>query len=316
MTSDDGFSDLFYSSTDGLKLHARVYGEGIEGPAPAICLPGLTRNARDFHELAIHLSQKAEMPRKVVVFDYRGRGRSSYDRNWRNYDVVVEAGDIIAGMIAAGVEHGHFIGTSRGGLIIHVLAATRPAALKTVVLNDVGPVVEGEGLAQIRAYLTRGPKPKTMAEAVAVQRATHGPAFPALTEADWARFTAAIYREQNGRPAPDFDPALLNIVKAYNLNQPLPTLWQQFEGLCGLPLLVIRGANSKLLSAATLAEMARRHPNCETVTVEGQGHAPLLETGALPQTISAFFEKADISEDRAATPPPARPENGTLSSRV
>ena len=107
------------------------------------------------------------------------------------------------------------------------------------------------------------------------------------------RFTAAIYREQSGRPESDFDPALLNAVKGFNLNKPLPVLWQQFEGLCGVPLLAIRGANSKLLSAATLAEMARRHPNCETVTVEGQGHPPLLETGTLPETISAFFEKAD-----------------------
>ncbi len=296
MTPADGFSDLFYSSTDGLQLHARVYGERIVGPAPAVCLPGLSRNVRDFHGLAIHLSQKAAIPRKVVAFDYRGRGRSSYDRNWRNYNVAVEAGDVIAGLIAAGIEHGHFIGTSRGGLIIHMLGAMRPAVLKTVVLNDVGPVIEGEGLAQIRSYLTRGPKPKTMAEAIAIQRATHGPAFPALTEADWARFTAAIYREQAGRPESDFDPALLNAVKAFNLNKPLPVLWQQFEGLCGVPLLVVRGANSKLLSTATLAEMARRHPNCETITVEGQGHPPMLETGTLPETISAFFEKAEAED--------------------
>ncbi len=296
MLPADGFSDLFYSSTDGLQLHARVYGERIVGPTPAVCLPGLTRNARDFHALAIHLSQKAAIRRNVIAFDYRGRGRSSYDRNWRNYDVAVEAGDIVAGLIAAGIERGHFIGTSRGGLIIHMLGAKRPALLKTIVLNDIGPAVEGEGLAKIRSYLTQRLKPKTMTEAVAIQRATHGPAFPALTEADWARFTAAIYREQSGRPELDFDPALLNAVKDFNLNKPLPVLWQQFEGLCGVPLLAIRGANSKLLSAATLAEMARRHPNCETVTVEGQGHPPLLETGTLPETISEFFEKADAED--------------------
>jgi pimeloyl-ACP methyl ester carboxylesterase len=293
MTPQPGFSDLFYSATDGLQLHARVYGESITGPAPAICLPGLTRNARDFHALAMYLSQKAAIPRKVVAFDYRGRGRSSYDRDWRKYDVAVEAGDIVAGLITAGVEHGHFIGTSRGGLIIHVLAALRPAAIKTVVLNDVGPVLEGEGLAQIRSYLERGPKPATMTEAIAIQRATHGAAFPALTDEDWARFAAALYREQSGRPESDFDPALLKTLKGFNLNRPLPVLWQQFEGLRGVPLLAIRGANSKLLSAGTLAEMARRHPNCQTVTVEGQGHAPLLDTGTLPETISAFFEQAD-----------------------
>ena len=200
--ASDQFSDAFFTSKDGLRLHARVYSVPNSKRLPVVCLPGLTRNARDFHALAIHLSQKAAIRRKVIAFDYRGRGRSSYDRNWRNYDVAVEAGDIVAGLIAAGIERGHFIGTSRGGLIIHMLGAKRPALLKTIVLNDIGPAVEGEGLAKIRSYLTQGLKPKTMTEAVALQRATHGPAFPALTEADWERFTAAIYREQSGRSPP------------------------------------------------------------------------------------------------------------------
>jgi pimeloyl-ACP methyl ester carboxylesterase len=110
------FDDFFYASPDGLKLHARVYGAAIEGPTPAICLPGLTRNARDFHELAQYLSYEARTPRKVVAFDYRGRGQSEYDRDWRNYDALVEAGDIMTGLVALGIEHGAFIGTSRGGL--------------------------------------------------------------------------------------------------------------------------------------------------------------------------------------------------------
>ncbi len=291
MTSDTGFSDRFYTSSDGLKLHARVYGEANGAAAPVVCLPGLTRNARDFHELAIHLSQKIETPRQVIAFDYRGRGRSAFDRDWHNYNVVVEAGDIIAGLIALGVEHGHFIGTSRGGLIIHVLAGTRPTLLKSVVLNDVGPVLEGEGLAHIRSYLTRAPRPATMADAVAVQRTAHGAAFPALSDDDWLRYTKAIYREQSGRPERDFDPALLKTIKGLNLNRPLPDIWQQFEGLCGVPMLAIRGENSKLLAAETLAEMARRHPNCETVTVPGQGHPPMLETGTLPETIAGFLAR-------------------------
>lgn len=293
MDVSTGFSDFFYSAQDGLKLHARVYGEDGGKGLPVICLPGLTRNARDFHELALKLSRDPEKPRKVVAFDYRGRGRSAYDPNWKNYDVVVEAGDIVAGLVALGIEHGAFIGTSRGGLIIHVLAAMRPAALKAVVLNDIGPVVEGEGLAHIRAYLERAPKPKNLADAVAVQKAVHAQAFPALSDADWERFIRAIYREADGVPVADFDPALLNVVKGMDLSQPLPTLWPQFEGLSAVPMLAIRGANSKLLSAATLQEMARRHPDCQTVTVEGQGHAPLLETGQLPEIIAAFLALAE-----------------------
>jgi pimeloyl-ACP methyl ester carboxylesterase len=287
------FQDFFYSAPDGLKLHARVYGEESADTEPVVCLPGLSRNARDFHELALYLSRGQEQPRKVIVFDYRGRGLSAYDRNWKNYDVRVEAADIAAGLVAAGIEKAHFIGTSRGGLIIHGLGSLRPTAIKSVVLNDIGPVVEGEGLAQIRSYLERSPKPKDMAEAVTIQRAAHGAAFPALADADWQRFAAAIYRDHKGQPVADFDPALIKVVKAFDLDKPIPAIWHLFEALRGFPMLVIRGANSKLLSAATLAEMAHRHPNCQTITVEGQGHPPMLETGDLPRTIAAFLDRAE-----------------------
>ena len=290
--ADEGFSDFYYSSADGLKLHARIYGEA-NGALPVVCLPGLTRNARDFHDLALHLSRDAKTPRKVVAFDYRGRGGSAYDGNWRNYNVGVEAGDIVAGLVALGIEHAAFIGTSRGGLIIHLLAAMRPAALKAVVLNDIGPVVEVEGFAHIRAYLERAPKPASFAEAVVVQRNTHGNAFPALGDHDWQRMARAIYRDEAGKPVADFDPALLNTIAGLDLSQPLPALWPQFQGLASVPMLAIRGENSKLLSAGTLEEMARRHPAIETITVEGQGHAPMLETGQLPARIEAFLDRAD-----------------------
>jgi pimeloyl-ACP methyl ester carboxylesterase len=287
------FSDFFYSAPDGLSLHARIYGGRISGPLPAICLPGLTRNARDFHELALHLSRDAATPRMVVAFDYRGRGRSAHDRDWGNYNVVTEAEDVLAGLTAMGIAHGAFVGTSRGGLIIHVLAGMRPAVMKAVVLNDIGPVIEGAGLAHIRAYLERAPRPKSLADAVAIQRATHGQAFSALTDQDWERFVNALYRIEEGRPMADYDPALVKTVTSLDLNSPLPVLWPQFQGLCKIPLLAIRGANSRLLSAETLEEMARRHPAMEVVTIPGQGHAPLLETGNLPQKIAAFLAKAD-----------------------
>ncbi|MEX0408328.1 alpha/beta hydrolase [Aquibium sp. LZ166] len=291
MTETDGSRDFFYTSSDALRLHARIYGSG--GGLPVICLPGLTRNARDFHELALHLSRHGETGRTVVAFDYRGRGESERDANWRNYDVRVEAGDVLAGLTAMGIEHGVFIGTSRGGLIIHVLAAMRPGVLKGVVLNDVGPRIDGAGLAQIRSYLERAPKPNTLEEAVAIQRGAHGQAFSALGDADWDRQARANYRQEDGRLVPDYDPALLKTITSIDFNEPLPELWAQFHGLTTVPLLAIRGANSKLLSADTLKEMERRHPDLEAVTVEGQGHAPLLETGDLPATIAAFVARAE-----------------------
>jgi len=293
MASTDGFSDFFYSAPDGLKLHARVYGDLPQKTVPVVCLPGLSRNARDFHELALYLSRHETAPRKVVVFDYRGRGLSAYDRNWKNYNVVTEADDVVAGCIATGVEKAHFIGTSRGGLIIHRLGSVRPTLFKSLVLNDIGPVIEGEGLAQIRSYLERSPKPRDMAEAVAIQRTAHGAAFPALTEEDWQRFAGAIYRDDKGTPVADFDPALLKTLNSFDLDKPIPAIWHLFEALRSFPMLVIRGANSKLFTAATMAEMAHRHPGCETISVEGQGHPPLLDTGDLPARIAAFFDKAE-----------------------
>lgn len=288
------FTDFFYSANDGLELHARVYDAGAAaGALPVVCLPGLTRNARDFHELALHLSAGAATRRRVIAFDYRGRGLSARDRNWRNYDPLIEAGDVMAGLAALGVGHAAFVGTSRGGLIVFALAAMRPALLKAVVLNDIGPVVEGAGLVQIRAYLERAPRPRDMAEAAALQKAVQGTAFPALTDADWQRMAAAFYSEKNGRPVADFDPALLKTLKGIDLSKPLPQAWPQFLALRAVPLMVIRGENSSLLSADTLREMAKQHPDMRSVTVSGQGHAPLLETAGLPDKISAFLDSAD-----------------------
>jgi pimeloyl-ACP methyl ester carboxylesterase len=294
MAGNEGFQDLFYSAPDGLRLHARIYGAELDGEA-VVCLPGFAGTCREFHQLALRLSAGTGVRRKVIAFDYRGRGESAYDRDWRNYEVAVETGDIVAGLIVAGIPHGYFIGTSRGGLIIHALAAIRPTLLRAAVLNDVGPVVEGEGLAHIRSYLERAPKPKSFAEAVAIQRSAHGPAFPALGQEDWEHLTMAYYRNCDQAPVADHDPALVRKIRHLDLGRALPALWAHFEGLARVPVLAIRGENSKFLTAETLAEMGRRHPDCETVTVKGQGHAPLLETGDLPERISTFLDRAGVS---------------------
>lgn len=299
MANSVEFDDFFYTSQDGLKLHARVYGSGpgggagTGGPLPAVCLPGLTRNARDFHELALHLSCASPSARTVVAFDYRGRGQSEHDSNWKNYDPLVEAGDVMAGLVALGIGEAAFIGTSRGGLVIFAIAALRPGLLKAAVLNDIGPVIDGAGLAQIRGYLERAPKPRDFAEAVAIQRKAQAASFPALSDADWERAGRAFFRDEHGRPVADFDPALLKTLDKVDLGRPLPTLWPQFLGLRNIPLMAIRGENSSLTSAETLEEMARQHPDIRTFTVAGQGHAPFLETAGLPGKIAAFLEEVD-----------------------
>lgn len=290
MVTDNGFTDFYYTVPDGLKLHARIYGEENAGTLPVVCLPGLTRNVRDFHQLALHLAAGDGGRRKVVSFDYRGRGLSDYDPDWKRYDVGVEAADIIAGLDALGIGKAAFIGASRGGLILHVLAAVRPELLKAVILNDIGPVLEPEGLALIKSYLgAPSSRPQSYEEVALVQQAVHGAAFPALDAADWLDMAHAIYREIGGRLRPDFDPALLNGLAALDLSQPIPNLWPQFDAMASLPVMVIRGSNSLLLSAGTVAEMQRRHPSLAAITAEGQGHAPILHKGEVAQEISAFI---------------------------
>jgi pimeloyl-ACP methyl ester carboxylesterase len=284
------FDDHTFSAPDGLRLHARIYTPAKESHGDVICLPGLTRNGRDFHDLALYLSQNADRPKRVIAIDMRGRGGSGYDADFSHYNIVTEAEDVLAGMAALDIHHADFIGTSRGGLIIHILAAMRPAVLKSIVLNDIGPVVEPVGLMQIKAYLTRAPKPKDWADAVNIQKTLHGHEFPSLKHRDWEIHARAIYREKDDkRITADFDPKLVKTLKDLDPAEPLPALWAQFAGLRNNRLMVIRGENSKLLSEATLREMKAAHPKMASVEVPGQGHAPMLWTAGLPDMIGEFF---------------------------
>lgn len=286
------FDDFFYTSADGLRLHVRLYG--VPGDAlPVVCLPGLTRNVRDFHGLALFLSQDTQMPRRVIACDYRGRGQSAYAADWRQYTVGNELADVVAGLEALDVTRALFVGTSRGGLITQVLATVRPDLIAGAVLNDIGPVVDAEGLDHIRSYLGSGPKPGSVAEAIAAQKRVHGSAFPALSEEDWSRMVGALYRIEDGKPVPDYDPELVRTLAATTPGQPMPTLWPQFEALAKRPVLVIRGENSKLLSRETVAAMLASSPLVESITVAGQGHAPFLETGDLPSRIATFLNRAE-----------------------
>lgn len=283
---------VFYTSADGLRLHARLWEPEPAAERFVVCLPGLTRNARDFEGLAAHLS-RAENPWNVVAFDYRGRGLSQASEDWRRYAVPVEARDVAAGLDVLGIRRAGFVGTSRGGLILHLLGAARPDLVEAAVLNDVGPELGREGLAQIQAYLSgRRGGFADLNEVVSAQRAIHGEAFPALVEDDWRRFARALTRRDGGRLVADYDPALLRMLDLIDWGKPLPDLWAQFEHLAAVPLMVIRGEHSRLLTAETVAAMQRRHPGLQAVIIEGQGHAPLLDTAGLPERIATFFESA------------------------
>ena len=291
-TNTSDFQERFYISSDGLRLYARDYrpdAAATAGRLPVVCLPGLTRNTRDFHPLALLLFRDRTAPRRVISLDSRGRGNSAWDENKANYNLAVEAGDVIAACAELGVERAIFIGTSRGGLILHLIAATRPDLLEAVILNDIGPVIEVQGLVQIRDYLNGNRTPADWKEAAAILKEIHGASFAALKEQDWHEMALALYRDSSGRPVADFDPAIAEALKSVDFNQPLPDLWAQFDRLGRLPLLLIRGANSPLLSKEIADEMARRHSGLTLRIAEEQGHAPFLHLGAIPAAVQAFL---------------------------
>lgn len=286
-----GYDEFEYMSADGLMLRGRRYGaNNTNDRLPVVCLAGLTRNSADFHGLAMALSRHPKHPRQVLALDYRGRGRSDYDKNWQNYNPLIEAGDTISACEAAGFEDIALIGTSRGGMIAMVLAAMRPGILKQVILNDIGPEIDGVGWARIKTSLQRMREPNSWDEAVEMLREALGAQFTGLSDQDWLDHARATFRDGSGRPERNFDKGLLTSIKAQNLDDELPTFWPQFDGLRYSALLAIRGENSDLFSAETLAKMAERHPAMQSITVAGQGHAPLLHSGKLPEQIFKFLE--------------------------
>jgi pimeloyl-ACP methyl ester carboxylesterase len=291
------FNDLFVSAPDGLQLYARDYGRASASSLPVVCLPGLARTCADFHELALALSGDGADPRRVLALDYRGRGRSGWDPNWRNYDVRTEVTDTLQVLTVAGIEGAVFVGTSRGGLITMALGAIRPALLRGVVLNDIGPVIEGKGLVRIRGYVGKLPTPRTFAEAGEVLKRMSDAQFPRFTEADWQKMARGTWREADGQLTLAYDPQLMRTLESIDLEAPLPVLWALFEGLKAVPVLALRGANSDLLAAQTLDAMQSRHPRLEAVTVPDQGHAPILE-GPINDRIKTFL--AGIEMARAA----------------
>ncbi len=291
-STNGSFTERFFPASDGLQLYAREYGhDNLQAKAtlPIVCLAGLSRNSRDFHLLAEQLSTHPQKPRRVVALDYRGRGFSAWDPDKSHYQLAVEAEDVLTACAVLDVAQAIFIGTSRGGLILHLLAAMRPALLRGVILNDIGPVVETTGLMLIRQYLEAQPVLHSWKEAAESLKGVHGASFPALDEVDWDDMAKAIFREKHGMIVADFDPALVEPLKSINENSPMADLWTLYEGLKPVHLMTIRGENSAILSPATFAEMAKRHPQMRLVTAIGQGHAPLLHRPDLFAEIRGFI---------------------------
>ena len=289
------YKSHFITAQDGLKLHVRAYGPHTTANLPVMCLPGLARTSADFHELAAALSSDAKLPRQVIAMDYRGRGRSDYDRNPGNYSFTVELGDLLAVLTALGIGPAVFIGTSRGGILTMLLAAARPTAIAGAVLNDIGPVIEARGLVRIKGYVGKLPQPTSFEEGAEILRRLFGGHFPKLTSEDWTAFARRTFEEKRGKLAPSYDPRLAKTLQGIDIERPLPPLWEAFDALARVPVMVIRGANSDILSAATVKAMRKRRKDIKVLEVPDQGHAPLLAESEIIRSIGAFVADCEAS---------------------
>ena len=287
----------YYRAADGLRLHVREHRPVRDGGrTPVVCLPGLTRSTADFERLARWLSTESLTPRRVLAFDYRGRGLSDHDADCRNYTLEVERSDFLDWLGSESIAAAHFVGTSRGGLHVMALAAAgKRALIRAVVLNDIGPVLEAEGLQRIKGYIGAPAAPRSLDEAIKLLKLGSGQHFDGLSADEWQVFATTTFGEDRHDLRLRYDPALARTLDGFDLTKPLPDLWGQFDALRGSPLLTIRGQNSDLLSVETLAAMTSRWPGCASVSIPGQGHAPLLADQPTISRIDAFLASADCA---------------------
>ncbi len=278
--------DHYWWSNDGVRLHARVYDPPANAdPAlpPLLCIPGLTRNARDFDVLAPHLAQR----RRVYALSLRGRGESGYAKDAMSYVPLTYVQDVVALLASEGIDRFASVGTSLGGLVTILLAATQHGRVAAAVLNDVGPELNPAGLERIKTYVGQASSFPTWVHAARAIGLANASVYPGWELDDWlvmAKRTHRLTRE--GRIVPDYDS---NIAQPFRLpgGEAGVDLWPAFDALCGVPTLVLRGALSDILSVEAANKMAARLPDVRLVTISGVGHAPTLDE---PQAVTAIDE--------------------------
>lgn len=265
------WADGYWWSKDGLRLHYRDYA-GPDGKPPILCLPGLTRNARDFAAIADRLAGRW----RLICVELRGRGESAYAKDPMTYAPLIYLQDIEALIGTLGLQRFVVFGTSLGGLLAMLLAGTGSDRLAGVLMNDVGPVLDAAGLTRIRGYVGKGGSWPTWLHAARAIAENNAPAFPRYELEDWLEMAKRLCRlTPAGRIVMDYD---MKIAEPFRLpgGEAGVDLWPALEGLKQVPVTLVRGALSDLLSEETAAEMARRLPLLECVTLPDIGHAPTL----------------------------------------
>lgn len=274
------YEDRWWPAADGVRLHARDY-PGMEGRPPIVCLPGLTRNARDYRAFA----ERPGREWRVIAVDFRGRGESGAAKDPASYVPQTYVADVEAMLTELGVGRFVAVGTSLGGLVTMMLAAARPGRIAGAVLNDVGPEIEAAGLQRIRGYVGRASSFPTWMHAARAVADANREVHPGFGIEDWLDMAKRLYRlTPSGKIVLDYD---LKIAEPFRTadGAPPPDLWPALAALRDEPVLILRGERSDVLSPATAARMVAALPEAELVTVPATGHAPTL---AEPDAVAAL----------------------------
>lgn len=281
------WSDQYWWSSDGVRLHARVYAgpEGSESAPPLLCMPGLARNARDFEGLAPHVAQY----RKVIVIEFRGRGESAFAKDPMTYVPLTYVQDVVAMLGELGIERFAAIGTSLGGLVAMLLAAALPGRLVGAVLNDVGPELQTAGLERIRDYIGAGGSQPTWMHAARAFAELNGAVYPGYEIHDWLRLTKRTHRlTAEGRIVTDYDKQIAAPLRVPGGGDAAMDLWPVYRALGDVPLLILRGELSDILARSAGEKMVVELPRARMVEVPGVGHAPTMDEVEARAAIDAW----------------------------
>jgi pimeloyl-ACP methyl ester carboxylesterase len=281
------YENCYWLSADGLKLHYRFY-PGDEGLPPVLCLPGLTRNARDYDALAARLSGR----RQVIAVDFRGRGKSDYAKDPMTYVPATYVADVQALLAERGITRFVAVGTSLGG-IVTMLLAQAGAGIAAALLNDVGPEIEATGISRIRGYVGKGSSCPTWMHAARTLQDAHADVYPDWKIEDWLAMAKRVYRlTSSGRIVLDYD---LKIAEPFKTpgNESGPDMWAALSSLRAVPVLIVRGGRSDVLSQPVAERMLAALDQGELVTLPGVGHAPTLSEPALQEPIDRLLARAE-----------------------
>ena len=280
------FENCYWMSADGLKLHYRLY-PGDSALPPLLCLPGLTRNARDFDPLAARLAGR----RQVIAVDFRGRGKSEYARDPMTYMPATYVADVQALLAERGIARFVAIGTSLGG-IVTMLLAQAGADIAAALLNDVGPEVDPAGISRIRGYVGKGSSCPTWMHAARSLADAHGDVYPDWTIEQWLAMAKRVYRlNSGGRIVLDYDLKIAEPLRTPG-SETGPDMWAALSALRTTPVLIVRGGRSDVLAQPVAERMVAALDRAELVTLPGVGHAPTLAEEALHDPIDRMLERA------------------------